>query len=172
MRLRENCKSASALATFLPRINCATRLSFCGEIRSMRLTAFASLSARSRARALLPITLLSQSSACRRRSGSRRARRSGRRRARRPGPLGLAIRRMAVEHPARREFAELVTDHFLGHQHRDVLLPVIDAEIQTDELRQNGRAPAPDLDHLVTARCARGFRLAQQVAIDERALPQ
>ena len=30
MRLRENSRSASAVATFLPRISCATRLSFCG----------------------------------------------------------------------------------------------------------------------------------------------
>ena len=30
MRLRENSRSASAISTFLPRISCATRLSFCG----------------------------------------------------------------------------------------------------------------------------------------------
>src|SRR5450759_4460504 len=78
---------------------------------------------------------------------------------------------MAVEHAARREFAELVTDHFLSHHHRDVLLPVIDAEIQANELRQNGRAPAPDLDHLMTARRARGLRLAQQIAVGEQTFP-
>jgi hypothetical protein len=37
-------------ATFLPRISCATRLSFCGLTRSMRATALASLSARLRSR--------------------------------------------------------------------------------------------------------------------------
>src|SRR6185312_9368283 len=78
---------------------------------------------------------------------------------------------MAVEHPRRREFAELVTDHFLGDHYWNVLLPVIDTEVETDELRQDGRAAAPDADHLVTARCARGFRLAQQKAVDEGAFP-
>src|SRR5215831_2855684 len=78
---------------------------------------------------------------------------------------------MAVEHPRRREFSELVTDHLLGHHHRDVLLAVVDAEGQPDELRQDGRTPAPDLDHLVTARRARGLRLLEQIAVDERTLP-
>src|SRR6202142_1435242 len=169
MRLRENSRSASALATFLPRIICATRLSFCGLTRIIRLTALASLSGRLRSCALLPMTSLDSLAGRRRGAGSRR--RCARRRRRGGRTLGFAIGAVAVEHPARREFAELVTDHFLGHHHRDVLLPVIDAEIQADELRQNGRAPAPDLDHLVTARRARGFRLAQQIAVDERAFP-
>src|SRR4029077_2071391 len=78
---------------------------------------------------------------------------------------------MAIEHPARRELAELVAHHFLGHQHRDVLLAVVDTEVKSDKLRQDGRAAAPDPDHLVTTGCARGFRLAQQISVDERALP-
>src|ERR1700692_1931191 len=78
---------------------------------------------------------------------------------------------MAVEHPGRRELAELVADHFLGDHHRDVFLPVIDAEIQADELRQDGRTPAPDLDHVVAAGRARGLRLAQQITVDERTFP-
>src|SRR5262245_62696838 len=78
---------------------------------------------------------------------------------------------MAVEHPGRRELPELVTDHLLGHQHRDVLLAVVDAERQADELRQDGRAPAPDPDHLVAAGRTRRFRLLEQIAVDERALP-
>ena len=52
----ENSRSASALATFLPRISCATRLSFCGDTRSMRETALASLSSSVRSRELLPIS--------------------------------------------------------------------------------------------------------------------
>src|SRR6476660_8804806 len=53
MRLRENSRSASAAATFLPRMSCASRLSFCGLTRSMRATAFASVSERERSRAFL-----------------------------------------------------------------------------------------------------------------------
>src|SRR5581483_2633006 len=81
---------------------------------------------------------------------------------RRADALRFAVGRMAVKHPGRRELAELVTDHFLRHQHRYVLLPIVDTEVQTDELRKNGRTAAPDLDHLMTAGCARGFSLAQQ----------
>src|SRR6478672_13809303 len=149
MRLCENSRSASALATFFPRINCATRLSFCGEIRSILLTAFASFSLRSRSRWRLPMSLLFYLSARRRSRG--RCRRGGARGGRCACAFGFAVGGMAVEHPGRRELAELVTDHFFIHQHRNVLLPVIDAEIQPDELRENGRAPTPNLDHLVTA---------------------
>src|SRR5499426_2329026 len=78
---------------------------------------------------------------------------------------------MAVERPRRRELSELVSDHFLGHQHRNVLLAVVDAESQPDELRQDGRAPAPDPDHFVATRRARGLRLLEQITVDERTLP-
>src|SRR3954467_14536887 len=98
MRLRENSRSASAVATFLPRINPATRLSFCGLIRSIRATACASLSSRLRSCAFLLIASLPLA---RRRTGRGRA-------------LRLAVGRMAVERAGRRELAELVTDHFLG----------------------------------------------------------
>src|SRR5947209_9459933 len=165
MRLRENSRSASAVATFLPRINCATRLSFCGLTRSMRATALASVSERLRSRFFLLIALASRLSG--RRCGSRRCR--GRSRA--GGALGLAVGRMAVEHAGRRELAELVADHLLGDHYRNVLLPVVDAKGQADELRQDGRAPAPDSDHFVPPGCARDLRLLQQIAIDERTLP-
>src|SRR5262245_18356115 len=75
---------------------------------------------------------------------------------------------MAIEHARRRELPELVTDHLLGHQHRNVLLAVVHAEGQPDELRQDGRAPAPDPDHLVAARRARRLRLLEQIAVNER----
>jgi len=78
---------------------------------------------------------------------------------------------MAVEHAGWSELTELVADHLFGDQNGDVLLPVVDAEVQADELRKDGRAPAPDLDHLVTAGCAHGFRLAQQITVNKWALP-
>src|SRR5215813_13643106 len=99
MRLCENSRSASALATFLPRMSAATRLSFCGLTRMVRSTALASLSASARGRFFLLI-----------------ASPFARRRGHRSGALGLAVGRMAVERPRQRELAELVTDHFLGHQ--------------------------------------------------------
>src|SRR5829696_718841 len=129
MRLRENSRSASAAATFLPRISCATRLSFCGLTRSMRATALASFSGNARGVAALPMLF---------------------------GPLRLLVRRVPVEGTRRREFSELVANHLLGDVDRDVLLAVVDAEGQPDELRQDGGAAAPDLDHLVARRAARG----------------
>src|SRR5262245_59882566 len=163
MRLRENSRSASALATFLPRISAATRLSFCGLTRTVRITAFASLSARRRGCFFLLIVVAS-TRLCRGRCGHRRGRRAGR-------SLRLAIGRVAIERAGRRKLAELVTDHFLGHQHGQVLMPVIDAKRQSNELRQDGRAPAPDLDHIMPARRAGGLRLREPIAVDERAFP-
>src|ERR1700730_2663500 len=161
-RLRENSRSASAVATFLPRMSAANRLSFCGEPRSMRAIALASFSARLRSCARLPIASSS-------RARGRRRRRGGTRAARRS--LRLAIGRVPVELTRGRELAELVADHFLGDQHGNVLLPVVDPEGEADELRQDGRAPAPDPDHLVAPRRQRGFRLLEQKAVDEGSLP-
>src|ERR1700745_3816384 len=48
-----------------------------------------------------------------------------------PRPLVPGV---AVERTGRRELAEFVADHVLGHQDRDELVTVIDAEGQTDEL--------------------------------------
>src|SRR5262249_37842968 len=162
MRLRENSRSASAVATFLPRMSAARRLSFCGETRSMRAIALASFSARLRSRWRLPM------------ASSSRARGRWRRRGRpRPGgrALCLAVRRVPIELPRGRELAELVADHFLGNQHGNVLLPVVDPEGEADELRQDGRAPAPDFDHLVAPRRTRGLRFLEEKTVDEGTLP-
>src|SRR4249919_4010541 len=146
IRLRENCKSASAAEAFRPRINCATRLSFCGLTRSIRAIALASLSARLRSRFGLLIVYSSSL-------------------------LGFLVTRMAMEGTGRRKLAELVTHHFLVDRYRHMLLAVVDAEDQADELRQDGRAAAPDLDHVMTAGRARGICLLEQRAFDERAFP-
>src|SRR4051812_46299580 len=143
MRFLENSRSASAVEAFLPRISWATRFSFCGLTRSMRATALASFSASARGAAALPILL----------------------------PLRLLVRRVAVEGPRRRELAELVPDHLLRDVDGDVLLTVVDPEGEAHELRQDRRAPAPDLDHLAAAGAARGLGLLEEVAVDERTLP-
>src|ERR1700733_2690311 len=171
MRLRENSRSASAVATFLPRISCAKRFSFCGLMRSMRATAIASLSDSARSRFFLPITVL-PTSRCARSWRSRRGSRCcafGSRRAREA--LGFAVRRVSVKRAGRGELTEFVADHFLGDDHRNVLLTVVDAESQADELRQDGRSPRPDADHLVASGRASGIRLFKQIAVDKRTLP-
>src|ERR1700744_2267901 len=137
IRLRENCRSASAADAFRPRINCATRLSFCGLTRSIRATALASLSARLRSRFGL---LIAYSSSL----------------------LGFLVARVAMEGTGRRELAELVPYHFLVDRHRHVLLPVVDAKRQADELRQDRREAAPNLDHVMTTGRTRRICLLQQ----------
>src|SRR5690348_687075 len=87
------------------------------------------------------------------------------------GPLRLLVRRVTVEGPRRRELAELVADHVLGDQHRDELVAVVDAEGQTDELREDRRTARPRLDDLVAAGTARLLRLLEEIAVDERPLP-
>src|SRR5271166_2843155 len=83
----------------------------------------------------------------------------------------LLVGGMAAEGACRRELAELVADHVLGHLHRQELVAVIDPERQPDELRQDSRAARPDLDDLVAGRRLRRFGLGQQVTVDERSLP-
>src|SRR5947207_14669612 len=100
MRRRENVSSATAVAASLPRIDWATRFSFCGLMRKARRKAEASVSARRRWAACLPISV----------------------------PLCPLVAGMAVEGAGRREFAELVAYHVLGHQHRRAFVAGIDAE--------------------------------------------
>src|SRR5712671_1702548 len=100
MRLREKVSVAKAVSADFPRIDCATRLSLRGLVRMLRPTARACASESERLRAGLPI---------------------GRRRCRRPlcrcgaGDLRFAVAGMTVEDARRRELAEFVTDHILGH---------------------------------------------------------
>src|SRR5215470_8458038 len=154
MRFLENSRSASAVSTRLPRIICASRLSFCGEMRRFLATAFASSSASARSRFGLPIFVAFSSLPC---CSCRRDLR----------PHGLLIAAVPMKSPRRREFAELVADHVLGHADGNVLLPVVDAEGQPHELRQDGGPPAPDADDFIAAGVAHGLGLLQQITVDE-----
>src|SRR5471032_2746914 len=81
------------------------------------------------------------------------------------------VARMRGEGAGRRELAELVTDHLLGDVHRDELLAIVDAERQTDELRQDRRAARPGLDHFAANVRARLLDLLDQAAFYEGTLP-
>src|SRR3546814_4194381 len=83
MRRLEKVSSARAASADLPRIDCATRLSFCGLVRRLRSTERASTSDRPPGCFGLPIDL---------------------------APLGLLVRGVAEEGARRRELAELVAD--------------------------------------------------------------
>ena len=54
--------------------------------------------------------------------------------------------RVPLEQPRRREFSKLVSDHVLGHEHRNVPFAVMNAEGQTDHIRRDRRTARPGLD--------------------------
>src|SRR5262245_47571579 len=152
MRLGEKVSVASAFSADCPRIDRATRLSLRGLTRIFRPMARACVSMSERLRAGLPTFFRSLFFAG-------------------LGDFGFAVARVSVENPRRGELTEFVTDHVFGHHHRYVLLAVVDAEGQPDELRQNRRTPRPDLDHFLAARIARNLRLLEHVAVDKRTFP-
>ena len=116
-------------STFLPRMSCARRLSFCGLTRSMRATALASFSPSARGLACLghdgqPLFAFLSAA----------------------WPWKV---RVGENSPNLWPIISSVTDD------RHMLVAVIDAEGQADELRQDRRAAAPDLDDVGAARAAR-----------------
>ena len=67
------------------------------------------------------------------------------------------------------KLAELVTDHVLAYEHRDVLAAVVDGNGEADHLRHHHRAARPGLDRLAVALGGGRLDFLQQVKIDERA---
>src|SRR5437899_2039908 len=93
---------------------------------------------------------------------------SGRRR--RAGGRGLLLTaRVALEGPRRRELAELVADHVLGHEQPHVLLAVMDQEGRADELGDDRAVAGPGLDRLADAD---PLDLREQPNVDVRAFFQ
>src|SRR3954447_16178615 len=72
----------------------------------------------------------------------------------------------------RRELAELVTDHRVGHEHRDVLATVVHRDRVADHGRHDHRATRPRLDHVVRALVVLAVHLLDQVVVDEGTLLQ
>ena len=66
-------------------------------------------------------------------------------------PDGFLVPTVPVERTGRRELAELHADHLFRDVDRDMLVAVVDAESEADEVRQDGGATAPDLDDVGTA---------------------
>src|SRR3990167_1808535 len=143
MRLWLNSSSFSARCTFRPRIDWATRLSFRAEVRSVRSLAWTSVPGSRRAFAFFDMLL----------------------------PLGLLVGRVTREVPRRGELAQLVAEHVFRHGHGHMLEAIVNPEHQADELRHDGGAARPGLDHILAAGGLRDFCLLQQVAVDKRALP-
>ena len=124
MRLRENCRSASARSHLLAADQLRDEVELLrADTRSMRATALASLSGE-RARAFGLPTSLSLLFAF-------------------LSPAWPWKVRVGENSPNLWPTMSSVTD-------RNVLVAVVDAEGQADELRQDGRAAAPDLDDFVS----------------------
>src|SRR5690606_20717422 len=83
---------------------------------------------------------------------------------------GLLVATVALERAGHGELAELVPDHVLVDQHRDVVLAVVDGDGVADHFRHDHRTTRPGLDRPLVA--ARGLHLLHQVVVDERALLQ
>src|SRR5690606_18846286 len=83
-------------------------------------------------------------------------------------PARLLVAAMTLEGPGQGELAELVANHVLVDQHRDVVAAVMDGDRETHHLRQDHRTARPGLDRLLGV--ARGLDLLDQVMVDEGAL--
>src|SRR3954469_1833974 len=72
----------------------------------------------------------------------------------------------------RGELPELVTDHRVGHEHRDVLAAVVHRDRVADHLGHDHRAARPGLDDVVAALLVLHVHLLHQVVVHEGALLQ
>src|SRR5690606_12592564 len=85
-----------------------------------------------------------------------------------PSFLALAVGCVPSEGPSRRELTELVTDHVLGHVHRNELVAVVHHDVGADELRKNRGATRPGLDGAAALVPLRAFHFVEQMMVDER----
>src|SRR3954466_10109522 len=71
-----------------------------------------------------------------------------------------------------RELAELVPDHRLRDEHRDVLTPIVDGDRVAEHGRHDHRATGPRLDDVLGALVVLSVDLLHQMVVDERTLFQ
>src|SRR5215208_5936218 len=91
----------------------------------------------------------------------------------RSSPLRLAVVfDVTLECAGRGELAELVPDHRLGDEHRDMLAAIVDREGMPDEVGDDGRPTRPGLDDLLGVLLVLDVDLLEQMVIDERTLLQ
>src|SRR3954454_6027016 len=70
------------------------------------------------------------------------------------------------------ELAQLVADHRVGHEHRNVLAAVVHGNRVADHGRNNHRATGPRLDHVVRSLVVLPVHLLHQVVVDKGTLLQ
>src|SRR5215472_3751245 len=80
------------------------------------------------------------------------------------------VAHVAAEGPGRGELAELVADHRLGNEHRDVLAAVVHGDRVAEHRRDDHRAARPRLDDVLGALVVLEVHLLHQVVIHEGTL--
>src|SRR4051794_39117241 len=83
-------------------------------------------------------------------------------------PASALLAGVIPERAGRRELAELVPDHRLGHVHRHVLATVVHGERVTDHVGGDRAATRPRLDDLAVAGRVHRIHLFAKVVVDER----
>src|SRR6478735_3919183 len=84
----------------------------------------------------------------------------------------LVVLLVTLERAGRRELTELVADHRLGHEHRDVLAAVVHREGVAQHVGVDHGPARPGLDDVLGARFVLGVHLLLKVVVDEGALLQ
>src|SRR5918997_6405011 len=87
-------------------------------------------------------------------------------------PSPSVVPDVALEGAGRGELAQLVPDHRLAHEDRDVLATVMHRDGVPDHVGDDRGAARPGADDLLAAGCVRRIDLLEQVVVDERALLQ
>src|SRR6476659_105329 len=87
-------------------------------------------------------------------------------------PRTAVVLDVPTEGAGGRELAQLVPDHRLGHEDRDVLAAVVHREGVAEHVGDDRRATRPGADHVLGALCVLSVHLGEQVVVDERALLQ
>src|SRR5215467_4433797 len=88
---------------------------------------------------------------------------------RRLTPAAAVVPDMAAERPGGRELTELVADHRLGDENRDVLAAVVNRDGVAEHRRHDHGTAGPRLDDVPGALVVLGVHLFDQVVVDKRA---
>src|SRR5688572_28455320 len=137
----EKSRISVARSTRLPRMSCSTWSVLRGVTRTYRAIALASMS--------------SWGPGLLRRARTRRF---------------LHVRAVAAEDPRRRELAQFVSDHVLRDVDRNELVPVVNRERVSHELRRDRRPAGPRLQHTAFIDAVHLLQLLQQLLDHVRSL--
>lgn len=82
------------------------------------------------------------------------------------------MRTVFLENSGRRKFAQLVTNHVLGHEDGDECFAVVHIESVANEVRRDGAAAGPGLDGFLCAGFVDPVDLVEELPLHKRAFFQ